>query len=92
MVSGNKNQRVAMFAVLAALLLALVIYFGYIYGFMAAISDKERQRLNDLAAKHPELGPVISEAEKDGKITELEYWEIVDAYKEKEYKKYLESK
>ena len=92
MVSESKNQRLVMFVVLAALMVALVIYFGYIYGFLAAISEKERQQLNDLAAKLPEISSIISEAEADGKITQLEYWEIVDAYKEKEYKKYLESK
>jgi hypothetical protein len=81
-----------MFGVFAVLIISTVLYFGYIYGFLANISEKERQQLSDLEAKMPELSSVIAEAEKDGKITTLEYWEIVDVYREKqqeEYKKTL---
>lgn len=95
MLMNIKNQRMIIFTVLASLVFILVLYFGYIYGFMAAISESERQKLSELQAKMPELRTAIAKAEEDGKITQLEYWEIVDVYREKqqqEYKKSLETK
>lgn len=93
MFADNKNQRITQYAVLAVLLLGLVLYFGYGYGFLAEITGKERQKLHELESKVPGLAAVIAEAEEDGKITQLEYWQIVDAYKEtkqQEYKKVFE--
>lgn len=81
---ATEKNNTALYVVIAVLLFGLVLYFGLVKGFYSDISEKEHQRLRELGDRVPELKQAISEAEKDGKITQLEYWEIIDAYKEKQ--------
>ena len=81
---ATEKKNVALYVVIAVLLFGLVLYFGLVRGYFSDVPEKEQQRLRELGERVPELKQVITEAEKDGKITQLEYWDIIDAYKEKQ--------
>ncbi|MDH5712020.1 MAG: hypothetical protein OEZ15_10215 [Gammaproteobacteria bacterium] len=88
MFANKFNSRVVAFVMSVLLLLVMLVYFGLVYGFFSDATEKNIKVMRDLVSEMPELRPVMMSIEEDGRITQAEYWKIIDAYKAQRHKNY----
>ena len=88
MFANKFNPRVVAFGLSIFMLLVMLVYFGFVYGFFSDATEKNVKVMRDLVSEMPELRPVMMSIEEDGRITQAEYWKIIDAYKAKRQENY----